>query len=237
MDHFSSWPKGSPIVAHAEGRSLAAVLLLAALYDRPIHLAHVSLRQEILLIRAAKEKGLQVTCEVAPHHLFLNQEDIPSLGPGRSEVRPRLASAADRDALWQNLDVIDCFATDHAPHTLAEKDSLKPPPGYPGLETALPLLLTAVQDNRMSLDDVILRLVTNPRRIFGLPEQGDTWIEVDLMDEWRLKAANMQSRCGWTPFEDWQVRGRVRSAFLRGRQVFDDGQILASPGYGCNIKE
>src|SRR5690606_14895446 len=134
---------------------------------------------EILLIRKAKERGLAVTCEVAPHHLFLTQEDLPRLGFGRSEVRPRLATPIDRDALWENLEVIDCFATDHAPHTAAEKDSENPPPGFPGLETALALLLEGVHAGRMSLDDLIARLHTNPRRIFGLPEQPDTFIEVD----------------------------------------------------------
>ena len=106
-------------MAHAEGRTLAAVILLAALFDRPVHLAHVSLREEILLIRPAKERGLKVTCEVTPHHLFLSQTRRPAdaMAPGRGEVRPRLATAADRQALWDNLEVIDCFATDHAPHT------------------------------------------------------------------------------------------------------------------------
>ena len=129
--HFERWPAHLPIVAHAESRTLAAVILLAALFDRPVHLAHVSLREEILLIRRAKERGLKVTCEVTPHHLFLSQADIPALGAGRSEVRPRLATPADVQALWDNLDVIDCFATDHAPHTAAEKDGPKPPPGFP----------------------------------------------------------------------------------------------------------
>ena len=100
MAHFERWPKNYPIVAHAEGRTMAAVILMAALYDRSLHLAHVSSREEILLIRAAKEKGLKVTCEVTPHHLFLTKDDIPTLGSGRSEVRPRLASAADQAALW-----------------------------------------------------------------------------------------------------------------------------------------
>ena len=118
---------------------MAAVILLAALYDRPLHLAHVSLEEEILLIRKAKQKGLKITCEVTPHHLFLCQDDIPALGAGRSEVRPILATRRDRDSLWQNLDLIDCFASDHAPHTPLEKDGDKPPPGFPGLETTLPL--------------------------------------------------------------------------------------------------
>ena len=71
MAHFAAWPRDLPIVAHAEGRTLAALIMMAALFELPVHLAHVSLREEILVIRAAKEKGLPVTCEVAPHHLFL----------------------------------------------------------------------------------------------------------------------------------------------------------------------
>lgn len=236
MRHFERWPRQAPIVAHAEGRTLAAVILLAALYDRPIHLAHVSLREEILLIRAAKRKGLKVTCEVCPHHLFLTQEDIPVLGTGRSEVRPRLATAADRDALWENLDVIDCFATDHAPHTLAEKDGHNPPPGFPGLETALPLFLTAVAEKRLSLDDLVACMVTNPRRIFQLPDQPDTWVEVDEGATWEINASRTHTRCAWTPFEGWQVRGRLRRVVLRGQEAFRDDAVLAPPGYGNNLR-
>ena len=236
MEHFSKWPRRMPIVAHAEGRTLAAVILVAALYEHPIHLAHVSLREEILLIRQAKERGLRVTCEVAPHHLFLSTEDIPALGAGRSEVRPRLASPADRQALWDNLNVIDCFATDHAPHTLEEKDGENPPPGFPGLETALPLLLTAVSEGRLSIEDLVLRMVTNPRRIFNLPEQLDTWIEVDPQAEWEVRAKELCTRCRWTPFEGWKVRGRIRRVVLHGREVYKGGQVLAPPGSGRNVR-
>jgi carbamoyl-phosphate synthase/aspartate carbamoyltransferase/dihydroorotase len=209
-----------------------------------VHIAHVSLREEILLIRAAKERGLQVTCEVAPHHLFLTApRPTPSSngrgieGEGKLEVRPRLASQSDVDALWANLKVIDCFATDHAPHTLEEKEGPKPPPGFPGLETALPLLLTAVADKRLTLDDLVLRMVTNPRKIFSLPEQVNTWIEVDPAAEWEISARNLYSRCGWTPFEGWKVRGQVRRVVLRGQDVFRDGQVIANPGYGINVRE
>jgi carbamoyl-phosphate synthase/aspartate carbamoyltransferase/dihydroorotase len=237
MAHFAAWPRQFPIVAHAESRSLAAVILMAAVFDRPVHLAHVSLREEILLIRAARERGIQVTCEVTPHHLFLTQEDIPALGAGRSEVRPRLATPADRAALWENLEVIDCFATDHAPHTLAEKDSPKPPPGFPGLETALPLLLTAVYEGRLTLDDLIARMVTNPRRIFNLPEQPETWVEVDPHAAWEIRADQTFTRCAWTPFEGWKVRGRVRRVVLRGREAYREGMVLAPPGSGMNLRE
>jgi dihydroorotase-like cyclic amidohydrolase len=236
MDHFAKWPRNLPIAAHAEGRTLAAVILMAAIYDRPVHLCHVSRREEILLIRQAKEAGVKVTCEVTPHHLFLTQEDVSDIGVGRSEVRPRLASAADLEALWANMDVIDCFATDHAPHTLQEKDSLKPPPGFPGLETALPLLLTAVSERRLTLDDLIARLFTNPRRIFNLPEQPDTSIEIDLETAWEIHAAQTYTRCAWTPFEGWKVRGKVTKVILRGRLAYDDGQVLCPTGFGVNIR-
>jgi carbamoyl-phosphate synthase/aspartate carbamoyltransferase/dihydroorotase len=236
MDHFTKWPSSLPIAAHAESRTLAAVILMAALYDRPVHLCHVSKREEILLIRKAKEAGVKVTCEVTPHHLFLTQEDIPSIGEGRGEVRPRLASRADQEALWQNLDVIDCFATDHAPHTLQEKDSPKPPPGFPGLETALPLLLTAVSAGRLTMDQLLARLVTNPRRIFNLPEQPETYIEVDPDATWEIQAACTQTRCAWTPFEGWKVRGKVRRVVLRGQNAFVDGQVISPTGYGLDIR-
>ena len=237
--HFEKWPErgAGPIVAHAEGRTLAAAILIAELCRRPLHLAHVSTREEILLIRKAKERGLAVTCEVTPHHLFLTQEDLPRLGFGRSEVRPRLATPADRAALWDNLDTIDCFATDHAPHTATEKDGENPPPGFPGLETALPLLLEGVHAGRMSLDELVARLHTNPRRIFGLPEQPDTYIEVDPDAEWEIRAAGSYTRCGWTPFEGHQVRGRVTRVVLRGQEAYRDGQVLAAPGSGHDLRQ
>lgn len=236
MQHFQRLPRHYPIVAHAEGRTLAAVILLAAIYQRPVHLAHVSLRDEILLIRAAKERGIAVTCEVCPHHLFLTTDDLPALGAGRGEVRPRLASPLDREALWANLDVIDCFATDHAPHTLAEKDGASPPPGFPGLETALPLLLNAVHEGRLTLDDLVIRMFHNPRRIFHLPPQAETWIEVDPDCSWEIHASETYTRCAWTPFEGWRVRGRVRRVVLRGSDACVDGQVLAPPGFGRNLR-
>ncbi|MCP4427617.1 MAG: amidohydrolase family protein [Chloroflexi bacterium] len=235
-EHFERWPSHMPIVAHAERQTLAAVLFIAGLYERPLHIAHVSRKEEILLIKAAKENGIPVTCEVGPHHLFLSVDDIPHIGAGRSEVRPRLATPEDRQALWDNMDVVDCFATDHAPHTLEEKDSDNPPPGFPGLETALPMLLTAVNDGRLTLDDIITRMHTNPRRIFNLPEQPETWVEIDPQSEYEIRGDESHTRCGWTPFEGWKVRGRVRRVVLRGQEVFRDGKVTAVPGIGKNVR-
>lgn len=253
MPHFLKFPKSSPIVLHSESRTMAAGILFAAIYDRPVHIAHISLKEEILLIKAAKERGIKVTCEVCPHHLFLTSsslsgatngsavEERPSttgsaLRSGRREVRPRLATQEDVDALWANMDIIDCFATDHAPHTIEEKDSDNPPPGFPGLETLLPLLLTAVDDGRLTIDDLIQKSVINPRRIFHLPEQPETWIEVDETAEYEIKAADQFTRCGWTPFEGWKVKGKVRKVVLRGKVAFEDGKVLAEQGYGRNVR-
>lgn len=237
MTHIENWPREIPLVVHAEGRSMAAVILLAELNNRSVHIAHVSRRDEISIIRASKEMGIKVTCEVTPHHLFLTQEDITSENSGRWEVRPRLATVADRDSLWANMDVIDCIATDHAPHTLHEKDSDHPPPGFPGLETALPLMLSAVSEGRLSMDDLLLRMYTNPKRIFNIPDQRETWTEVDLDAEFEIGVTSSLSRCGWTPFEGWRVRGRVRRVVLHGREAFRDGLVMVPPGFGMNLRD
>ena len=238
--HFAKYPGEYPIVVHAESRSMAAAILFAALNDRSVHIAHISLQEEILLIKSAKEKGIKVTCEVTPHHLFLtspapNPLDASKID-SRLEVRPRLAAKSDVEALWENLSVIDCIATDHAPHTLAEKDSANPPPGFPGLETCLPLLLTSVDQGRLTLDDLIQKLYANPRRIFNLPDQPDTWIEVDENEEYTLSASTQYTRCGWTPFEGWKVKGRLRKVVLRGKTAFEDGKVFAEKGSGKNLR-
>lgn len=123
--HFEKWPKHLPIVAHAEKQTVAAILMVAQLYQRPVHICHVAKKEEILIIRAAKQKGIQVTCEVAPHHLFLCEEHVDDIGGGRAQVRPMLGSREDMEALWENLDIIDCFATDHG-----EQAQPVPPAGY-----------------------------------------------------------------------------------------------------------
>ena len=157
-------------------------------------------------------------------------------GPGRGDVRPALATEADRAALRANLNVVDCFATDHAPHTLAEKDGANPPPGFVGLETALPLYLALVDEGLITLDGLIVRACTNARRIFGLPEQRDTWIEVDPEATWTVRGAELHSRAGWTPFEGWTLRGRVTRVVLRGAEAFRDGKVLAAPGTGRDVR-
>ncbi|KAJ3606414.1 hypothetical protein NHX12_025935, partial [Muraenolepis orangiensis] len=236
MDNVSVW---------MEKQTVAAILMVAQLYQRSVHICHLAKKEEILIVRAAKQKGLQVTCEVAPHHLFLCEDNVADIGgEGWAQVRPTLGSRMDMEALWENMDIIDCFATDHGqydwstvtPHSLEEKSGDKPPPGYPGLETMLPLLLTAVSDGRLTLDDIIRRLHDNPRRIFSLPAQDNTYVEVDLEQEWVIPKAMQFTKSKWTPFQGMKVRGKVRRVVLRGEVAYIDGQVLVAPGYGEDVR-
>jgi carbamoyl-phosphate synthase/aspartate carbamoyltransferase/dihydroorotase len=224
------WPREKVIAFHAEGEGIALVIGLAAAFDRPVHLCHVSRREEIELLASAKERGVPVTCEVTPHHLFLAADDLPRLGP-LGDMRPRLASRDDVAALWDHIDTtIDCIATDHAPHTLEEKrDPDQAPPGVPGLETALPLMLTAVAEGRLSLDRLVELMAHNPRRIFGLPKQPDTGVLVDPQATYPLPHQGLHTRCGWSPFSGMTVQGRIREVRLRGQTVFKDGEIAPIP--------
>ena len=226
---FRAWPKDKVIAMHAEGRTIAVGIGLAAAFAQCVHFCHVSRADEITLIANAKARGLPVTCEVTPHHLFLTDADAARLGPF-GDMRPRLATQADVDALWTHIDTtIDCIATDHAPHTRDEKLGPVAPPGVPGLETALPLMLTAVQEGRLRLERLIELMAHNPRRIFGLPEQPETWIEVDLDAAYTLSDTGLHTKCGWSPFSGMPVRGKVESVQLRGLPIFTEGTIIRSP--------
>lgn len=229
---FQHWPRRKMIAMHAEGPNVSVGIGLAAAYRRPVHFCHISRKDEVELIAAAKRRGLPVTCEVTPHHLFLTESDVTRLGP-LADMRPKLATLADAEALWSHLDTtIDCIATDHAPHTLAEKQSASPPPGVPGLETSLPLLLTAVAEKRLSLERLVALMADNPRRIFKLPPQPDTWVEVDPQAGYTLSNEGLQTKCGWSPFWGMSVTGRVQRVVLRGVEVYADGKVLAQPGSG-----
>ena len=226
---FQAWPHGKPIAMHAEGRTIAVGIGLAAAYAQRVHFCHVSRADEITLIAAAKSRGLPITCEVTPHHLFLTDADAARLGPW-GDMRPRLATHADVDTLWAHINTtIDCIATDHAPHTRAEKLGPDAPPGVPGLETALPLMLTAVAEGRLTLERLVALMAYNPRRIFGLPEQPETWIEVDLDATYTVSDSELHTKCGWSPFSGMPVRGKVESVQLHGLPIFTEGTIIRSP--------
>ncbi len=235
LRHLSRWPAEAPLCAHAEGAHVARIIALANQAGRGVHICHVATREEIEAVRDAREAGMKVTCEAAPHHLFLSTADLPNLPGGRGEVRPRLASPDDQAALLENLAVIDCFATDHAPHTLAEKDGGNPPPGFPGLETSLPLLYRLVREDKLSLEELVSKMYTAPRRIFRLPEQPQTWVEFEEGD-FRVESGGLLTRSAWSPFEGMPTAGRVRRVVLRGKLAYEIGQVIAQPGSGMDLR-
>ncbi len=256
--HFEVYPRDRVIAVHAEDEdavryyaargvrrppicaalATAHVLALAEQIGRRLHICHVSTGYELALIRAARARGLDVTCEVTPHHLFMTIDEEQRIG-ALARVNPPLRGQSDVEALWAQRDVIDMVATDHAPHTLEEKQGGSPPSGMPGLETALPLLLTAVHEGRLTLPDIARWTAARPAEVFGLRRKGrvapgfDADLAlVDLSAEWTLGNEGLYTRCGWTPFAGRGVRGRIRQVYLRGRQVFVDGRVLAQPGTG-----
>ena len=230
---FRAWPVGKPIAVHAEGSATLAAMLLGQLYGKRVHVCHVSEAWQIAAIRKAKEQGFKVTCEVTPHHLFLTNEDAARLG-SLGQMRPPLGNCADRQALWDNLDVIDMLATDHAPHTLDEKRGENPPPGVPGLETAFPLMLTAVGEGRLSLDKLVDMIHGAPSRLFGA-EPADSHMVVETGVRAEFRGSEMQTLCRWTPFEGMTVTARVLETWVRGARAWGDGQVCVSPGFGHNV--
>jgi len=226
-----AWPPHKPLCVHAEDRTLAMVLGLLPSVGRGVHICHVSQKVEIELIRDAKERGLPVTCEVAPHHLHLTEDDLPRLG-GHGVMKPPLYRARDIDALWANIAVIDMIATDHAPHTLEEKMSDPAPFGVPGLETSLPLMLTAVHAGKLTLDRLVEMMYSAPAAIFRTPEQPDTFIVIDPTATRVIDSRALETKCGWTPFDGMEVRGSLVSVVLRGQEIVRNGKITSERGLG-----
>lgn len=228
---FSSWPKEKPVMVHAEGETLQKAIILAKKFDKRLHVCHVSLEKEIEQIRAAKKDGMQISAEVTCHHLFLTNKDIERLGP-YGMMKPPLESTEDQGALWQGImdGTIDMVASDHAPHTKEEKQGEKPAFGVPGLETTLPLLLTAVNEGHLSIERLIELTSTNPRKIFGAPEQKDTYVEVGTRESYIIENDSLQTKCRWSPFAGMKVTGKIKKVVLRGQLVYD-GQNIFGP-YG-----
>jgi dihydroorotase-like cyclic amidohydrolase len=200
---FAAWPKGKPILVHAEGVQLAAVIGLAALYRQRLHVCHISQAVEVELVKKAKKAGIKITAGVTPHHLWL---------PFNSALmKPPLGSKQDQSALWRGLNegAIDIVESDHAPHTLAEKQQTPPAFGVPGLETTLGLMLLGVKKKKCTLAQVKIWLYDKPRKIFNIPASKNT-IKFDPNQPWVVQESNLKTKCGWSPFLGWQLYGKVR---------------------------
>lgn len=224
---FAAWKSPKPILVHAEGMQLAGAIALAKLYKRRLHVCHISQACEVELVRQAKRAHLAITAGVTPHHLFLTNQDVEKLG-SYGLMKPPLGTTEDQQALWKGIadKTIDIVETDHAPHTIEEKKSEKPPFGVPGLETALGLLFGAVHAEKLTAPDVVRLLYTNPKKIFHIPTQTKTYVELDPEQPYTIGVGGYASKCGWSPFEGWQGYGKVEKVVIAGMTIVDEGKII-----------
>ena len=211
------------ICSESEWGPIARDLKLAAETGCAYHVCHVSCKESVALIREAKKAGVDVTCETAPHYLLLDETDLQE--DGRFKMNPPLRAPADREALLEGVldGTIDVIATDHAPHSAAEKakglrDSAF---GIVGLETAFPLLYTKlVRPGVLTLDKLIDLLAIAPRRRFGIPFGAD-WTVWDLGRTERIDPARFASKGRATPFEGESVFGVCLQTAVDGKIVYN----------------
>lgn len=230
---YNAWFGGS-ILVHAEDDAVSAVIQNVERTRKATHFCHISLKSDLEQIMRAKERGLPVTCGVTPHHLFLTQEDSQKLGPFGT-MKPYLKSANDVSYLWKNIQHIDVIESDHAPHTKEEKENPsdgKSPFGVPGLETTLPLLLTAVNQEKLTIDDIKRLCHTNPKKILKIPNIETGMIYIDMDEEYVIDNNRLFTKCAWSPFNGWQMQGKVKKVTIENNTVFENGNVLTKPGSG-----
>jgi len=232
--HFENIYPDSVLFFHASGNgpeeqaleetfaNIDRVRKLSDQYMRKFHIAHASCGKEVELAKHSE----RATVEAAPHHLFLNSKDAKKLG-SRGSVYPELRSEKLRKSLWKQFSNIDCIGSDHAPHTLEDKE--EGAHGFPGLETTLSLMLDACSKKLLKLEDVIPMMSSRPAEIFALENVGEIKVGgfadlvlVDLKKEWTVKGEELQTKCKWSPYEGRKLKGKVHSVFYRGRLVYED---------------
>jgi len=237
--HLCAWGAvtDKPVAVHAEGDTLAAVLQLVREEGVRVHFCHVSMAAEIGLLREGKADGLPISVGVTPHHLYLSGADRERLG-GFAMVKPPLKTPADQEALWAAVadGTVDTIESDHAPHTRAEKASADPPFGLPGLETTLPLMVTAVREGRLTQARLIELLATNAQRLFSLVPPPDTYTLVDTDASYVISDDELRCSPGWSPYSGMRVWGRVLEVRIRDRVAFDGERVLAEPGQGRRLR-
>lgn len=202
-------------------KAVDLVIKLTEIYDVPSYILHVSTAGELELVKQAKARGLPVYVETCPHYLFLDDSMYPKL-EGRAKMNPPLRDKADQGILWRALNegVIDTIGSDHAPHKLGEKAQAlcKCPSGVPGIETTLPLMISAWKDGKVALTKIVELLHTNPQRIFKL-ESNDDLVLLDIVNYRTLSDEQMASKCQWTPFVGMKLTGFPRYVFTQNTLI------------------
>ena len=227
--------KGIP--SASEAIMVARDIFLAELTGARLHIAHVSTKGAVELIRVAKKRGVNVTAEITPHHFTLTDEAVIGYNTN-AKMNPPLRTGQDIEALKQGLKdgTIDVIATDHAPQDSVSKDIEfdRAANGIVGLETALPLCLKIVAENVISLSELVKRLSSNPARLLGLDSKGslkvgdDADIAIfDIDREWAVDSKKLKSKSKNTPFDTWKMKGKVVKTIVGGKVVWSEPTVSA----------
>ena len=236
--------------AHTEEVELTAIkriLKLSEPTDVRLHFCHVSTEQGLNAITEAKKLGRKVTCEVTPNHLLLSSEDLKQYGQ-LAIMAPPLRDKIHLDSLWKGIEAgtVDTVGSDHAPHTKEEKSTSsvwEVKVGVPGLETTLPLMMKQIKKNRLTLTQAVHLLAEKPSEIYGLNDRGrlekgknaDLTV-VDYNRQFKIDASKFKSKAKFSPYDGWDVQGKVVKTIVNGQLVFDDGEIVAKGGSGFIIR-
>lgn len=216
----------------SEATIVARDIYLAELTGGHVHVQHVSTREAVELIRVARERGVRVSGEASPHHMALTEEAVRGYRT-EAKMNPPLRSAADRLAVRQGLidGVLECVATDHAPHHYEEKEREfdDAPFGIVGLETALAVCIgELVKPGDLPLFDLVERMSTAPARLMGIeggtlrPGSRADLVLFDPEEEWTVDPASFRSKSRNTPFSGWEVTGRVKRTIVGGETRYRD---------------
>jgi len=238
--------------AHCDSRppiteTLSVLKLLEMAYwlDVKLHLYHISHPRSIRIIEMYKDQGVDVTLETCPHYLLLNYDDMDRL-KAYAKINPPMRQKEEVEALWDLLECgcIDMVTSDHAPWPCDRKQApniFDNPSGAPGVETIFPLMFSeGVVKRDMPPEFLAELLCESPARRFNLlPRKGQIALGADadfaIVDpsiRWIIRAEEMRSHAGWTPFDGMTVEGRVTRTILRGRIIYDGNAVIADPGYG-----
>lgn len=226
--------KGRPAVA--EDIAVARDILLAEATHTPVHIAHVSTKNAVDMVRQAKKRGVPVTAEVTPQHLIFTDEALRNFET-RFKVNPPLRSEEHRQACVEGLKdgTIDAVVTDHAPHEWEEKDQEfnLAPSGFVGLETSVGAMLTYFYQTKiLSLADIIRAMSLAPARILGLdagviaPGRDADLTLLDIDQEWSVDAAAFYSKGKASPFDEMIFKGKAAATIVDGKIVMKDGEVL-----------
>lgn len=203
-------------------KATCKALELAKLYKTRLYLLHIGTKKEVEAIRRAKEEKVTVFAETTPHHLFLTQDAYETLGT-KVQMNPPVRTENDRLALWDAIQtgIIDTIGSDHAPHTLEEKNQPygKAPSGIPGIETTLPLMLHAAAQGKITLGQIVKLMRSRIQEIFQL-EPNEDWVLVDLNARRTVDTNNLKTKCRWSPYEGLELQGWPVKTILKGR-VYD----------------